>query len=604
MKRITIFVLGLFLFLYVLPLNVRPLLVPDEMRYAETGREMIETGDWIVPRLDGLRYFEKPILGDWLHALSIRLLGENAFAVRLPSALAVGLSALMLFFLVRRSTGEISAAIVAASVFLTCLEVYGVGTFCVLDSIFSMFVTASLIAFFFAFMETRSRKRAVFLIVSGIACGLAFLTKGFLAFVIPAIVIIPFALWQHKLAESARGLLVMFVTGVLTVLPWGIMVHLREPDFWRYFLWTEHIERFLHAKNGQHPQPFWFFIPVLAGGALPWTPVFPLVVTGLKKTQNKDSFIRFLFCWLIFPFLFFSACRGKLGTYILPCYPPLAILTTIGLMKYLAAGKTLVLSSNLRNTAIVVSAVVIALIIIQTAISPLRIYGPGEVWKFVIIIIALSVYAMLLIIARAAVDIRKILALWCLGPVLLMFASHFAMPNRVVYSKAPNEFLLHNLSRVHPDTILVSDNYLTPAVCWCYERTDVLVIDRGGELTYGLEYGDSKQRLLDIDKFKKLIDETGGKGLVTLITTARRYAGYRRVLPRPVFEDADSGFVFAQFAAGNIQATDIQEALHTRPSQYCCLRLGDIHSQSLSHGSNQSTSAKTLASPNRLRNDK
>src|SRR4030042_4567945 len=114
MRKIAIIIFVLFFLIYILPLGVRPLVIPDETRYAEIGREINETGDWIVPRLDGLRYFEKPILGHWLHALSIKLLGTNAFAIRLPSALAVGLSALMLFFFVRRFTCDTSAAIVGA----------------------------------------------------------------------------------------------------------------------------------------------------------------------------------------------------------------------------------------------------------------------------------------------------------------------------------------------------------------------------------------------------------------------------------------------------------------------------------------------------------
>ena len=118
-KKVTLIVFILFLLIYIVPLNVRPLVIPDETRYAEIGREMVETGDWIAPRLDGLRYFEKPVLGHWLNALSIKMLGENAFAVRLPSALAAGLSAMMLFFLVRRFAGDASTAffIYSASAF-------------------------------------------------------------------------------------------------------------------------------------------------------------------------------------------------------------------------------------------------------------------------------------------------------------------------------------------------------------------------------------------------------------------------------------------------------------------------------------------------------
>ena len=116
-------------------------------------------------------------LGYWKNALSVKALGENAFAMRLPSALSAGLSALMLFFLIRRFTKNTVTAMMSTAIFLTCIEVYVIGTFCVLDSMFSMFITASMAAFFLAFMESRPLKRNYFLIISGVACGFAFLTK-------------------------------------------------------------------------------------------------------------------------------------------------------------------------------------------------------------------------------------------------------------------------------------------------------------------------------------------------------------------------------------------------------------------------------------------
>jgi hypothetical protein len=109
--------IGLFFLLYILPLGVRPIMVPDESRYAEIPREMIASGDWTAPHLNGLRYFEKPVLGYWLNAGSIMLFGENAFAIRFPSAMSAGISAVILFLLVRRYAGGYSAGILAACMF-------------------------------------------------------------------------------------------------------------------------------------------------------------------------------------------------------------------------------------------------------------------------------------------------------------------------------------------------------------------------------------------------------------------------------------------------------------------------------------------------------
>ena len=92
-RKSNIAVVALFLLIYILPLGVRPMVIPDETRYAEVPREMLASGDWVVPHLNGLRFFHKPPLGYWLNATSMMLFGENAFAVRLPSAMSVGISA-------------------------------------------------------------------------------------------------------------------------------------------------------------------------------------------------------------------------------------------------------------------------------------------------------------------------------------------------------------------------------------------------------------------------------------------------------------------------------------------------------------------------------
>ena len=157
-KGVSLIFLG-YLAVYLLPLGVRPMVIPDETRYAQMGREMVQSGDWIVPRLDGLRYFQKPIFGIWMHALSIRLCGSNAFAARLPSALAVGLSAWLLGLWVRRFQGSALTALLCVAAFLTCGEVFVVGVTCLIDSLLALFVTASMISFYRDVILSRPSKK-------------------------------------------------------------------------------------------------------------------------------------------------------------------------------------------------------------------------------------------------------------------------------------------------------------------------------------------------------------------------------------------------------------------------------------------------------------
>jgi len=553
MKKSGLLIIVLFMLVYILPLGVRPMVIPDEFRYAEISREMVDTGDWIVPHLNDLRYFEKPILGHWLHALSIKLLGANAFAIRLPSAMAAGLSALMLFLLVRRFTSDTIAAMMAASVFLTCLEIYGIGTFCVLDSIFSLFITGSMVVFFFAFMETHPQKRTFYLIVSGIACGLAFMTKGFLAFVIPSIVIVPFAIWQHQLKKLLRVFWLPVITAVLTALPWGIMIHLKEPDFWHYFFWVEHINRFISPNRGQHSSPFWFFIPVILGGMLPWTTQITGVIYKLRENLSNDPLLRFSICWFLFPFLFFSICSGKLATYILPCFPPLIVLFMVGLRQEWKIVTAERFNRSNRVGAILIIALMIGLVVTQTIIPTTKIYRPHEIWKLLFISVGLLIYAVFLIQAGISTSHTRKFTFSCMAPLVLIFSTQFIIPDKLIEKKAPVDFLSRNNNKIKQNTILVSDNYLTPAVCWSYKRSDVLLLINPGEFEYGLTYEDSpKHGILDIDQLLELITKGLGKEHTVLITSTKRYREYKQQLPKPIFEDIAFGFVFAEFATGNV----------------------------------------------------
>ncbi|MGA2070765.1 MAG: phospholipid carrier-dependent glycosyltransferase [Sedimentisphaerales bacterium] len=551
MKSAATSIILLFTIVYIVPLGVRPLVIPDETRYAEISREMLATGGWIVPKIDGMRYFEKPVLGYWLNTAAISLFGENAFAIRLPSALATGISALLVFFMVRKFGGGGPAALLTAAAFLTCFEIFVIGTFCVLDSVFSMFVTATFVFFFFAWQESASlHKKSVFLVLAGMCCGLAFLTKGFIAFVLPVVVIIAFLLWERRWKELLRIWWVPLIVAVLVALPWCLAVHLRERDFWHFFFWHEHIQRFLNAEGGQHPGPFWYFIPVILAGALPWSTWLPNAFSGLKTVKFKDPFIRFTVCWLLFPFLFFSASGGKLATYILPCFPPFAILIVMGFLKwYVLPGKEKAFTVNLYISAIIILMVAFAMVFAQMGpVAIIKIYNTGETWKWVLLVIALLAYAAFLVFAGRQKIMNKQLIYCCLAPLMVLFCVHFVIPDKFKTAKMPENFLLQNSGRIRPDSILVSDNYLMPAVCWVYRRDNIYLLGRAGEFAYGLSYNGQEHKLIAVEKFSDFVRENSKHNKVVLITTKRLYDDYRKVLPSPDNEVVDCGFVMVEFA--------------------------------------------------------
>lgn len=523
---------GVFLFLYVLPLGVRPLVIPDETRYGEIPREMLASHDWIVPRLNGLRYFEKPPLGYWLNAVAIRAFGENAFALRFPSAVAVGLTALLLFVWVRRFTDDKETPILAATVFLLSFEVLAVGTFGVLDSVLSLFTTGTIILFHVAYAAGPSRQRTVLLILTGAACALAFLTKGFLALVMPVLVIVPFMIWEGRYKTLLRMTWLPLGIAVLLVLPWAVAIHWREPDFWHYFFWVEHVDRFLSPSGGQHPESLWFYIPFLLGGAMPWTPLVGTIVQGLRRSNRRQQAMRLAACWLTVPFIFFSVCSGKLGTYILPCFPPLAFLIAAGVLQCLQGSDVkgfargawvIVVLSGLSFLAL------LAGLVLVPEMSQVVAWG-----KWSVLAVGLLLWAALSLASIHTKDIRRKLLLYSAGPVLFMFSWPIVSPAVLKATKTPGAFLRSNAGNIPANSILVTDDALTASVCWYYERDDVFIVGKDGEYAYGLAYEDGQHRLVDPERQARFVEENTPERCVVLIAREDHYRReYEPFLPQP-----------------------------------------------------------------------
>lgn len=538
--------LGLFLLVYLLPLGARPLLAPDEVRYAEIPREMLESGDLVVPRAAGLRYFEKPVLGYWATAASFTLLGRHAFALRLPSALATGLTALVLFFLVRRFGGGRGPALLTALVYLTCFEVMVLGVFGLLDALLALFLTGALAAFFSASRQERGSKRErVLLALFGALCGLAFLTKGFVAFALPAVTIAPFLLWESRGRDILRMAWIPLATALLVALPWGILIHLREPEFWRHFFWHEHVQRFT-AKDVDHQASFWYLFAVLPLGALPWTVLAPAALAGLRRAGGHPALLRYAACWLFFPLIFFSASSGKLESYILPCFAPLAVLLAGGLHAGAEAG-----SRWLRRAGTVLLAALVLLAtagfarLVMRGLEGAPLYSSG--WPAALGLGVLAAFFLILLTSAQQRLARAALLLFALAPVPLLASVPLLFPDRVLERKCPEALLRRNAERVGPEAILVADDDALLSVAWYYQREDIAQLGRGGELMDGLRHPDARHRLLTTLEVGVLARKHPGR--VVLVSKIRDYEKRKTWLPTPTFEDRSGrrGFVFVQY---------------------------------------------------------
>lgn len=197
---------------------------------------------------------------------------------------------------------------------------------------------------------------------------------------------------------------------------------------------------------------------------------------------------------------------------------------------------------------------VIVFIVTQLFISSTKLYRSYEYWKIFFIIVGLFAYIVFLIKAGISAGQKRKFVFSCIAPVMLMFSIPFVIPERLVEQKAPVNFLSQYKERIDQNTILISDNYLTPAVCWCYQRSDVFLLDIPGEFSYGLYYEDSsKHHLLDFDQLRELINKDFDRKDVILITSTKRFIEYKQKLPNPFFENINCGFVFVEFAGINTQ---------------------------------------------------
>ncbi len=550
--RYQLILLALFLTLYILPLGVRPLIIPDETRYAEIPREMVASGNWVAPRLDGMRYFEKPIFGYWVHALSLKLFGENNFAVRLPSPLTVGLSAILIFFLMYRSgsreddsqrqcgcDGRNAAGFFAPFIFLVCFEIYGVGNTAVLDNLLALFLTATIAFFYFASESiSGSGREKIYLVLSGIACGLAFMTKGFLAFAVPVLTLSAYLVWERRYRDLMRMSWLPLLAALVVSLPWCIMIHIREPDFWNFFFWNEHVRRFI-GVNAQHKRHFFYYFLTAPGMIMPWTFVTPTAFIGIKnrfrESGSQGRLIRLALCWMILPFLLFSCAKGKILTYILPCFPPFAILMALGLIQGLKKNRPVkFFNRGALTNAILFGIILLVFIVLQLlGINNFRPYS--QPWKVLLAINALvAAIIMFQMAARTSEKTQKVILLG-LAPWLLFMSAHFILPDLTIEKKAPGAFLAKYQPNLDPETIVITEKKIIRAVCWYLKRDDVYILGRSGELKYGLTYKETAGRQFDLVPAAEFIKRHPGK--IILIARMKKINKWRKYLPPPIYKD-------------------------------------------------------------------
>ncbi len=502
--------LGLCLLAYLLPMGSHGLWIPDETRYAQISQGMLLSGDWVSPHFMGLRYFEKPVAGYWMIALSQAVFGNNLFGVRFVSALSTGLSVMLCYLIARRLWNEPRKSFACALLYMSFTVVAGQAGYANLDPQFTFWVNLSLVALWFALDSVSRGRRLIGWALLGLACGMGFLTKGFLAWLLPVLIALPWMIWQRRWHELLRYGAVAIAVAIAVSLPWALAVHAQEPDYWRFFFWHEHIRRFA-GDDAQHDGPWWFYLPMLVAFSLPWAALLPSALKQAWQTRGQAS-IGFLLLWLLMPMLFFSLSNGKLPTYILPCLLPLALLLGNALADRLRLEQGLALGINGLLNLLLGLTTLLALVYLQLK-NPLY---DHELHSLVLVFIGLIGWIM----ANLLQAFRP-LQCWAapaFGSLLLIGVLPAAMPEAVVANKMPDQFVLEHVQELgQAETLLSNDLGAASALAWRLKRPDVALYNTIGELKYGLAYPDGAQQRVDPDRVLQWMRDARRNGSVGVL---------------------------------------------------------------------------------------
>ncbi|MFL6214943.1 MAG: ArnT family glycosyltransferase [Blastocatellia bacterium] len=376
------------------------LLGPDEPRYAEIAREMFASGDWISPRLCGCLWFEKPALVYWMSALGYRVFGVNEFAARLPVALAATLTALLLYFVIRRLASP-RMAWMTALVLLTSVMFIGYARVAAPDMPLAATMALALLSGFLA-TQVSGRRRTLLWMVSFAAMGLAMLAKGLAGVVLVALILAFYFMWMRRTRFiNWREMVIGTIIFLIVTATWYVPVTMRHgwPFIYEFFI-RHHFERFTSNEFG-HPQPFYFFLPIAFAGIAPWSAFLLPAIVRLRRLQprdnRRDALVAFAWVWAAVIVIFFSFSGSKLPGYILPAFPALAIIVGDQMDRFVSGQR-----SRLMYVAVWMTAIFTVAIVAGFVVYVHREEIPVEGWRALAYVVpaAIALAAVALLAAR------------------------------------------------------------------------------------------------------------------------------------------------------------------------------------------------------------
>ena len=314
-------IIAVWITLYAVPLFLHPLHQPDEARYAEISREMAASDEWLVLKINGMPYPEKPPMFNWITSVGFRVFGPEVRVGRMVSALAMLFLSLALFAATKKFIGD-SAALLASIIALAQLASAGIGQLCIIDPTFAFFMGLTILLSVRVILSESKKSYWLFGITASVFLGGTVLTKGPAGLILVGGIV---SLWAIA-AGNFKKLLLFIINPVfwfLTITIVYVYYYFAEkslPGISNYFFIHENILRYF-TKIHKRGEPFWYFIPIFFAGALPWTILMPFAAQfyckHISAWQKDKNWLWLAGIWAILPIAFFSLSSSKLPTYIL-----------------------------------------------------------------------------------------------------------------------------------------------------------------------------------------------------------------------------------------------------------------------------------------------
>ncbi len=475
-----------FIVIWFSNLQYRKLVRPDEGRYAEIPREMVASGNWVTPHLNGLKYFEKPPLQYWATAAAYQVFGQHQWSARLWVGITGFLGILLIYFTGRKLFGP-DAGLYAALVLGSSLLYVLIGHINTLDMGVTFFMSLSLAGFLLAQRDGADpRETARWMYIAWAATALAVLSKGLIGIVLPGAALVIYTLIHRdwglwKRLHLGGGLLLFLAVSA----PWFVAVSLRNPDFFHFFFIYEHFDRFL-TKDLHRYHPWWYFVPILLAGVLPWlVQTADGLLHGWEKKDGQRFYPkRFLLVWAVSIYVFFSISDSKLPSYILPIFPALALLMGERLTR--VSGKVLFWQTMpmalLATAALALSPFVVRL---ASPEVPLPLYEKYRVWLIIAAILWLGGVLTTMALSRRGKIKPALIVLAATGLIYaqLIISGHNSL------SPASSSYAIAQRIKPYlkPGVPFYSVGIYPQTLPFYIKRTVTLVAYRG-ELAFGIKH--------------------------------------------------------------------------------------------------------------------